>query len=135
MINYDSIKEYFSHSKDVIISKILIDTLELTCVYVNNLANAEEFNSHFSPIFDRNNIYNLNNIFPGICQKIDISKIRNIETLIFNGKILVLSNSINYEFNIIKKPLRIPSSSNIDPINLLGSNDDFIDFKTRFYLH
>lgn len=127
MINYDSIKEYFNSSKDVIISKLNIEDLELICIYTNNLSNTDEFTSHYTPLFNKNNIDKLDNIFIGICKKIDISNYKDIEELIFNGKILILTSNVNYEFNIIKKPLRIPSSSNIDPINLLGANDDFIE--------
>lgn len=127
IISYDSLVKYFINSIDVKIAKIIIDNYELNCIYVNNLANTDEFNSHFTPIFNKNNINNLDNLFPGICKKIDITDFLTIEEQIFNGKILILSDNINYEFNIIKKPLRMPTSSNIDPINLLGANDDFIE--------
>ena len=102
IISYDSLVNYFINSKDVKIAKITIDNYELNCIYVNNLANTDEFNSHFTPIFNKDNLDVLDNIFPGICKKIDITDFLTIEEQIFNGKILILSNNVNYEFNIIK---------------------------------
>ena len=59
-----------------------------------------------------------------------------IEESIFDGKILLfIDNKYFYEIMLIKKPLRNPNNSKLDPINLLGSQDGFIeDAKTNIAL-
>ncbi|MBQ8292790.1 MAG: spore germination protein [Bacilli bacterium] len=127
-ITYDKLKEYFKNSKDVNINEFYRDNHYFICMYVENQANIMEFNANYITKINANNINSLTSIFPGIFNRITNVNYSTIEESVFNGKILLLiDNEIYYEIILIKKTIRTPSKSNLDPTNLFGATDGFVE--------
>lgn len=135
-INYHNLKEYFITASDVKLFEFYKDDHYYMGIFTENLGNIFEFDNYYMPYINNDNIFTLETKFPGVFKKINNLTYKVIEECIFDGKILLfIDNEYFYEIMLIKKPLRNPNNSKIDPINLLGSQDGFIeDAKTNIAL-
>ena len=134
--NYLDLKEYFKSSIDVCVKEFYRNNHYFICLYVENLGNISELDSYYMPYINSENLNKLDSFFPGIFNNIAQPNFKDIEDKIFTGRILLfIDNTYFYEIMLSRKPLRNPTNSKIDPINLLGSNDGFIeDAKTNIAL-
>lgn len=135
-INYHNLKEYFITASDVKLFEFHKDEHYYMGIFTENLGNIFEFDNYYMPYINNDNLSTLETKFPGVFKKISDLTYKVIEERIFDGKILLfIDNKYFYEIILIKKPLRNPNNSKIDPINLLGSQDGFIeDAKTNIAL-
>ena len=135
-IEFYKLKEYFKTACDVKIFEHYKEQHYYLGIYTENLANIYDLDNYYIHYINNDTLSNLNTLFPGVFNKIKVINYKYIEESIFNGKIILLiDNKYFYEINLAKKPLRNPTNSKLDPINLLGSNDGFIeDAKTNIAL-
>ena len=135
-IEYNQLKEYFKLSTDVKIFEFYKENHYYLGIYTENLGNIYDFDNYYMPYIKSDDINKLETIFPSIFKKQNNITYKYIEESIFDGKIfLFIDNQYFYEIMLIKKPLRNPTNSKLDPLNLLGSNDGFIeDAKTNIAL-
>ncbi len=125
---YNELKECFQNSPDANIYEFYKDNHYFLCMYTENQGNIAELDAYYMPIINEGNLTKLETIFPGVFKKINDVTFKIIEDSIFMGKILLfIDNQTFYEIVLIKKPLRTPTNSDLDPLNLLGSNDGFIE--------
>ena len=126
--SYEELKEYFKKSPDVSITEFYKEQHYCICMYAENQGNIYDFDAYYMPLINETNFKTLPSVFPGIFKHIDEINLKSITEKIFMGKlILFIDNEIFYEILLIKKPLRTPEKSNIDPINLFGSADGFVE--------
>ncbi len=135
-IEYTKLQEYFKTSCDVKLFEFYKENHYYLGIYTENLGNIFDFDNYYMPYINSDDISKLETKFPSLFKKIDNVNYKLIEERIFDGKILLfIDNKYFYEIMLIKKPLRNPNYSKIDPVNLLGSQDGFIeDVKTNIAL-
>lgn len=135
-IEYTKLQEYFKTSSDVKLFEFYREQHYYLGIYTENLGNIFDFDNYYMPHINNDNLANLQTKFPGVFKKQEKVSYKYIEESIYDGKILLfIDNQYFYEIMLINKPLRNPNNSKIDPINLLGSQDGFIeDAKTNIAL-
>lgn len=96
--------------------------------YHPDLVNLNEFNKHYFQKINDNNLYQLNQSFPGIFTIISESTEENISHILFTGNIIFnINNEIFYKILLPLVPERTTSESIIDPINVYTSRDGLIE--------
>ncbi len=126
--NYEELKTYFKYSPDVSITEFYKEHHYYLCIYTENQGNIYDFDAYYMPLINDTNFRNLTAIFPGVFNFMQDIDIKKISDSIFMGRILLfIDNEFFYEIVLVKKPLRTPEKSNLDPINLFGSSDGFVE--------
>ena len=98
----------------------------VTICYHNHLCNILEFMKDFYPVLERRMLEDIDDIFPGICKKIDKDFIK-IEQMIFSGLLVCERSGKYYAFDLAKVPSRTPSDSISEAESAFGSRDGFVE--------
>ncbi len=102
--------------------------------YQEHLCNILEFMKDFYPRLLENLNGDLDEIFPGICKKIDNDEDAIIQ-LVFCGLLICRRNNQYYVFDLSKSPSRPTGDSLAEPDNVFGSRDGFVEnFKENIAL-
>jgi hypothetical protein len=94
--------------------------------YHNHLCNILEFMKDFYPILERRMLDDIDDIFPGICKKIE-EDIVKIEQMVFSGLLVCRRGNKYYAFDLAKPPTRSPSDSISEAESAFGSRDGFVE--------
>ena len=94
-----------------------------------DLSNLNEFNKYYVSKITKDNLNKLSEIFPSTFEKISELTENLISTLIFTGHIIleVPDSDIIYKISLPNIPERTPSESLLDPTNVYGSRDGFVE--------
>ena len=98
----------------------------LTICYHNHLCNILDFMKDFYPVLEKRMLEDLDDIFPGICKKIE-SDLFIIEQMIFSGVLVCKRSNKYYAFDLAKLPSRTPSDSISEAESAFGSRDGFVE--------
>lgn len=115
--------EKLKDSVDVVYKKTKAN---LTICYHNHLCNILEFMKDFYPVLEKRMLENLDDIFPGICKKVE-SDLFIIEQMIFSGILVCERSNKYYAFDLAKPPSRTPSDSISEAESAFGSRDGFVE--------
>lgn len=115
--------EKFKSSADIIYKKTKAN---VTICYHNHLCNILEFMKDFYPILENRMLEDIDEIFPGICKKVD-ADISKIEQMIFSGLLVCQRGKDYYAFDLAKPPTRTPSDSISEAESAFGSRDGFVE--------
>lgn len=102
--------------------------------YQEHLCNILEFMKEFYPRIEENYKKDLDEIFPGICKKID-KDFSLIEEMIFSGLLIAYRNFQYYAFDLAKPPSRSTGDSIVEAESAFTSRDGFVEnFKENISL-
>ena len=121
--------EKLKNNKDVIWKET-----EANCLicYQEHMCNILEFMKDFYPNIFKFQDKKLDELFPGICKKIDKEL---IVQLVFSGLLIAKRDDIFYAFDLSKAPSRMTSDSISEPDDVFGSRDGFVEnFKENIAL-
>jgi len=103
-------------------------------IYQEQLCNILEFMKDFYPRMNEDKNKDLDELFPGICKRIENDK-ATIEKLIFCGLLISVRNGIIYAFDMSKAPSRAIGDSNVEPEGAFQARDGFVEnFKDNIAL-
>ena len=103
-------------------------------IYQEQLCNILEFMKDFYPRMNEDKNKDLDELFPGICKRIENDK-ATIEKLIFCGLLISVRNGIIYAFDMSKAPSRAIGDSNVEPEGAFQARDGFVEnFKDNWIL-
>ena len=123
---YQQLIKQIKTSDEIIPVNFNISNIDCLLVYSSNIGDIKEFNSYYFPKININNLYQLNNIFPGIVTKDKDPK--NIFNDLSKGFIFLFTSPEDYfKFNLPISNNRSIETSVIDPIDLFSSQDGFIE--------
>ena len=94
--------------------------------YQEHLCNILEFMKDFYPRIEINKEKKLDDLFPGICKKIESNEELIIQ-LIFFGLLVAKRDNQYYAFDLSKAPSRMVGDSIAEPDNVLGARDGFVE--------
>ena len=115
--------EKLKDSVDVVYTKTKAN---VTICYHNHLCNILEFMKDFYPVLERRMLEDIDDIFPGICKKVDEDLVK-IEQMIFSGLLVCKRSNKYYAFDLAKPPTRTPSDSISEAESVFGSRDGFVE--------
>lgn len=96
--------------------------------YVKGAFDIDYFNDYFLKDINEDNANYLHQTFPGVFSQLDVSTSQKVNYYLSNGHLLLIINDlIAYTVYLSKIPKRSPTTSQLDPINLLASQDGFIE--------
>lgn len=102
--------------------------------YQEQMCNILEFMKDFYPKIEEAQKSELDDLFPGICKKIDHDE-ELITQLVFSGLLVAERDKTFYAFDLAKPPSRAVSDSIAEPDNVFGSRDGFVEnFKDNIAL-
>lgn len=123
--------EKLKNNSDVVYRKTIANC-EL--YYQEQMCNILEFMKDFYPKLEENMQEELDELFPGICKKIDNDEDAIIQ-LVFSGLLIARRKGQFYAFDLAKPPSRNTGDSIAEPDNVLGSRDGFVEnFKDNIAL-
>ena len=123
---YQQLIKQIKTSDEIITVIFNISNIDCLLVYSSNIGDIKEFNSYYFPKININNLYQLDNIFPGIVTKDKDTK--NIFNDLSKGFMFLFTSPENYfKFNLPISNNRSIETSVIDPIDLFSSQDGFIE--------
>lgn len=125
------INDFFKICKlqdDVVVNETTINGVTFNIVYMSQLVDIKKFNFEIKPSINSTNYKELSKQFLGICNPItDISE-KNLDFLLYSGKVLIFFNDgYYYQFEFAEKPKRSISESILDPEDPMASRDALIE--------
>ena len=141
------INDFFKTCKlqdDVVVNETTINGVTFNIVYMSQLVDIKKFNFEIKPSINSTNYKELSKQFLGICNPItDISE-KNLDFLLYSGKVLIFFNDgYYYQFEFAEKPKRSISESILDPedalqvrkyqLGLLNKTECAVLFINKFY--
>lgn len=125
------INDFFKICKlqdDVVVNETTINGVTFNIVYMSQLVDIKKFNFEIKPSINSFNYKELSKQFLGICNPItDISE-KNLDFLLYSGKVLIFFNDgYYYQFEFAEKPKRSISESILDPEDPMASRDALIE--------
>lgn len=102
--------------------------------YQEHLCNILEFMKDFYPKLEHDTDSDIDEMFPGICKKIEDDE-DTVISLVFSGLLIAYRNKQFYAFDLSKAPSRQTGDSIAEPDNVMGSRDGFVEnFKENIAL-
>lgn len=96
--------------------------------YVKGAFDIDYFNDYYLKDINENNCNFLHQTFPGIFSQLDVTSSQMVNYYLNKGHLLLLINDhLAYIVYLSIIPKRSPTTSQLDPINLLASQDGFIE--------
>lgn len=121
----------FKDNKDVIYRETNANCI---IVYQEHLCNILEFMKDFYPRIEEKFEADLDDLFPGICKKID-KDFKLVEQMIFSGLLVAYRNFKYYAFDLSKAPSRATGDSIAEAESAFASRDGFVEnFKENIAL-
>ena len=90
--------------------------------YQEHLCNILEFMKDFYPKLEHDTDSDIDEMFPGICKKIEDDE-DTVISLVFSGLLIAYRNKQFYAFDLSKAPSRQTGDSIAEPDNVMGSRD------------
>lgn len=115
--------EKLKNNQDVIYKET---TGNCVICYQEHLCNILEFMKDFYPRLEAQYKEDLDDLFPGICKKIEYDE-DLIEQMIFSGLLIAYRNFVFYAFDLSKAPSRQPSDSIAEAESAFSARDGFVE--------
>ena len=123
--------DWMKDNQDVILKET---SSNCTICYQEQLCNILEFMKDFFDKITQNLTKDLDELFPGICKKIDFDA-NFIEQLVFSGLLVAYRKPYYYAFDLAKAPSRMTGDSIIEAEAAFQSRDGFVEnFKENIAL-
>lgn len=123
---YQKIIKQIKTSDEIITKEFFIDKTKLLLIYSSNIGDIKEFNNYYLARITKDNIIELDNVFPGIVSKCDNNQ-SIFEDIMKGYIILYINETVAFKFNLPINNSRQTETSVLDPIDLFSSQDGFVE--------
>lgn len=123
---YQKIIECVKTSDEITSVRFNIQSYNCLLLYSKEIGDIKEFNNYYFPKIKIDNLLSLENIFPGVVEKLESTN--NLFDLLTKGSIILFINlNTYYKFNLPVANTRQTETSVLDPIDLFSSQDGLVE--------
>lgn len=102
--------------------------LDIKIYYYQSTVSPKHLNDYYLNKITKENFKSLNEAIPGVFYRVLVFSLNEISYLLSNGNlIMVVNDEYPYYLNLSTIPVRSTEKGELDPNNLLASQDDFVE--------
>lgn len=132
---YEDVRKTYQNKENYKYVNLIINKKSSTILFIKGMVDIKYFFAHISPYINDENYQNLDEQFKGICSKLSVHTISNLDYLLSTGNlILIFKNDFGeffyYHFILMTLPSRSINESQFDPANLFQARDGLVESAT-----